>query len=83
MEQVRESLSNERSKRGENAHSFENLLQNILNQIGVKKQHFHGGSMNGVCCKRLLDNVVTIFNKIREIIDQKIANEERKMANRS
>ena len=39
----------------------------ILDEVNIKKQHFHGGAMNGVCCRRLLDNVEALFEDIRKL----------------
>ena len=38
----------------------------------IKWQKFHGGSMNIVCCHKLLDNVESIFQSIMEIVSDKL-----------
>ena len=57
-------LEGEQNKRSGNINGIENLLLGFLESRNIKKQHFHGGSMNGVCCRRLLDNVDGIFEDI-------------------
>ena len=44
----------------------------MLDKFKIKKQHFHGGAMNGVCCRRLLDNVDSIFEKIRSLTVERL-----------
>ena len=61
---VKGDIDIERKKRKGDEGSIEDLLDNILESCTIKKQHFHGGAMNGVCCQRLLDNVDEIFKRI-------------------
>ena len=58
--------------RNGNAKGTENLLYEILEEYNIKKQNFHGGAMNGVCSRRLLDNVDPIFDKIRKLMSDKL-----------
>ena len=39
----------------------------MLEAHNIKKQHFHGGAMNGVCSRHLLDNVESIFEEINKL----------------
>ena len=68
LRELKNILASEKKKRSGNADSMENLLYIILEESNIKKQHFHGGAMNGVCCRRLLDNTELIFGKIEELI---------------
>ena len=52
--------------------SIDNLLFDILEASNIKKQHFHGGAMNGVCCRRLLDEVDVVFGKIIKLVIAKV-----------
>ena len=65
-------LKTEQQKRENDAHGMEHLLYNILEESHIQKQHFHGGAMNGVCCRRLLDNVEVIFSKIRKLATERL-----------
>ena len=52
--------------------TFRNILhlkncQNVYFKLELSPQHFHGGSMNGVCCRRLLDNLDIIFRKTKRM----------------
>ena len=64
---VKSKLINAKNERLGDDDSLANLLMNILEKVNIKKQAFHGGAMNGVCCRRLLDNIDTIFEEIREL----------------
>ena len=57
-------LAEEKKKRSGEETSMDNLLYQILEEHNIKRQHFHGGAMNGVCSRRLLDNTESIFEKI-------------------
>ena len=59
-------------KRKGDATGIDNLLFLILEESKIKKQHFHGGSMNGVCCRRLLDSIDTIFDKVTKLVSEKL-----------
>ena len=61
------TLKEQQQLRGNDSNVLEYLLIEVLEQCNIQKQHFHGGSMNGVCCRRLLDNSGKIFEKIKEI----------------
>ena len=55
----------------------ENGLDFIIEEILKKKcqiypQSFHGGEMNGVCCRRLLKNIPEIMNIIKDITTQRL-----------
>ena len=54
-------------KQNGNEVSIEHLLGLILESFNINKQKFHGQTMNGVCCRRLLDNVDEIFDQINEL----------------
>ena len=66
-------LELEQQKRAGNVNGIDNLLLGFVEERKIKKQHFHGGSMNGVCCRRLLDNVDVIFENIQSMVKDKIA----------
>ena len=72
LRQLKTNLVSEREKRKGNAMGIENLLYLILDESTIKKQHFHGGAMNGVCCRRLLDNLDIVFEKINKLISDKL-----------
>ena len=74
---VKGSIEEEKNKRSDNEENIENLLHVILDQCKIKKQHFHGGSMNGVCCRRLLDNVEVIFEKVHLLVKSKMEKRNR------
>lgn len=44
--------------------SLDSLLETILVKYDIKPQAFHGGAMNGVCAKRLLNNAEEIMKKV-------------------
>ena len=69
-------LESERFKRKGNHAGIDNLLYNILEASNIKRQHFHGGSMNGVCCRRLLDNLDVIFEKIIKVVSDRMNNKQ-------
>ena len=75
---LKRQLVEERSKRSGDITGLDNLLYNILDQKKIKKQHFHGGAMNGVCCRRLLDNVKEIFNEIKKVVSDKVSQQQSK-----
>ena len=72
LRSVKASLKNEQEKRGHSDNTLENLLYLILEESQIQKQHFHGGAMNGVCCRRLLDNLDTIFPKIKALTSERL-----------
>ena len=47
--------------------SSDKFIENSLEQAKIQKQHFHGGAMNRVCCRRLLDFLDVIFPKVRTL----------------
>ena len=69
---VKGEIENERKARKGDEGSVEDLLLGILESFNIKKQHFHGGAMNGVCCRRLLDNVDEVFERIVSMVQQKM-----------
>lgn len=72
MRKLRLNLKKEQQKRSNENNTLEDSLYSILEGCKIQKQHFHGGAMNGVCCRRLLDNVETIFKKIRILTSEKM-----------
>ena len=66
-------LEAEKKKRLGDEISIENSLFCILESSNIKKQHFHGGAMNGVCCRRLLDNTKVIFEKVINLVHKKVS----------
>ena len=66
-------LEVERKKRAGDISSFDNLLFEIMEESNIKKQHFQCGSMNGVCCRRLLDETDVIFEKIQLLVKDKVS----------
>ena len=77
LRKYKKDLVSERLKRKGDIRGMEHLLHEILEQSNIKKQHIHGGSMNRVCCRRLLDNTDEIFDKIRNVISDKINNQNK------
>ena len=73
LRNINSKLKVEQQKRLNDEEGMENLLYNILEDSHIQKQHFHGGAMNGVCCRRLLDNLDIIFPKIRKIASERLA----------
>ena len=76
LKTVKLKLELEQQKRAGNVNGIDNLLLGFLEERNIKKQHFHGGSMNGVCCRRLLDNVDVIFENIQSMVKDKIAKKD-------
>ena len=52
VRRLKEMLLAEKKKRNGNETGLDNLLYKVLEKYNIKKQHFHGGAMNGVCCRR-------------------------------
>ena len=82
MKQYKKELEVERKKRNGNENGIENLLYKILEDHNIKKQHFHGGAMNGVCARRLLDNVDPIFERMHSLMLDKLRTNTRKTEKR-
>ena len=79
LRKLKLNLNNEQQKRGYKDDGLEDSLYGILEDCKIQKQHFHGGSMNGVCCRRLLDNLDIIFPKIKRITSDRLkSNAQRK-----
>ena len=74
----KKQLVDERAKRSGNISGLDNLLYNILERKNINKHHFHGGAMNGVCCRRLLDNVSDIFDEIKKVVSEKLSQDQSK-----
>ena len=72
LKKLKADLMSEQLKRKGDATGIDNLLFLILEESKIKKQHFHGGSMNGVCCRRLLDSIDTIFDKVTKLVSEKL-----------
>ena len=72
LKQHKIELAKEKKARNGDKNRTENLLYNILDEHNIKKQHFHGGAMNGVCSRRLLDNIDPIFDKVRKMMSEKL-----------
>ena len=66
------TLKEQQQLQGNDSNGIQYLLIEVLEQCNIQKQHFHGGSMNGVCCRRLLDNSGKIFEKIKEITAKRL-----------
>ena len=79
LKEVKVRLKELRSERIDEVEGLDNLLHQVLEESSIKKQSFHGGAMNGVCCRRLLDNSDVIFRKIKSIVLERF--ELRKRAN--
>ena len=67
LRKLKLDLKKEQQKRINDSNGLEYLLHDILEEFHIQKQHFHGGAMNGVCCRRLLDNIDLIFVRIKEL----------------
>ena len=67
LRKLKLDFKKEQQKRSNDSNGLEYLLHEILEDFHIQKQHFHGGAMNGVCCRRLLDNVDSIFVRIKEL----------------
>ena len=72
LRKLKNDLVTEREKRCGNENAIDHLLYNVLEGCNIKKQHFHGGSMNGVCCRRLLDNLDVIFPAIENVVLERL-----------
>ena len=72
LRQHKTLLNDLKQKRIGNEESIDTLLYKILDDAKIKRQSFHGGAMNGVCCRRLLDHTDTIFSKIKDLARQRI-----------
>ena len=54
---------------------LDSFISNLLQQTSrICPQAFHGGSMNGVCCRRLLTDIEVIMKNIKEKAIEKINN---------
>ena len=51
---------------------IEHLLYKVLEVHNIKKQYFHGGAMNGVCSRRLLDNVESISEETQTLTSEQL-----------
>ena len=65
LQKLKQELVIERKKRNGDENGIEHLLYKVLEAHNIKKQHFHRGAMKGVCSRRLLDNVESIFEEIK------------------
>ena len=72
LREVKVGISTERKRQVGDEGGIENLLFDILDKYNIKRQSFHGGAMNVVCCRRLLDNIDKIFEEIVRMIESKI-----------
>ena len=68
LKEYKKLLAEEKKKRNGNENGIENLLYEILERSKIRKQSFHGGAMNGVLCRRLLDNLDVIFPSVRALV---------------
>ena len=64
MKDAKSQLAQEKKKRIGNEDGIDNLIFGILEKAKIHRQSFHGGAMNGVSCRRLLDNIDNIFGSI-------------------
>ena len=78
LRKLKSELKCEQEKRKGDSFGIENLLNLVLENVKIKKQHFHGGSMNGVCCRRLLDNIDQIFEITNKITTDKLKEQTKK-----
>ena len=67
----KKQLSEMKKKRIGDEKGIEYLLYEILEQSKIRKQAFHGGAMNGVACRRLLDDIEIIFPKVRDLAHER------------
>ena len=51
--------------------SLDLLLELMLTKFGIKSQAFDGGSMNGACTTRLLNNLQEIMDELQQIALQR------------
>ena len=72
MRKWKSDLVAEREKRSDNENGIAHLLFTILETCNIKKQHFHGSSMNGVSCHHLLDNLDIIFPEIEKVVLERL-----------
>ena len=57
------------SRREGNEDGLDTKLEKLLEQqCKIYVQSFHGGEMNGVCCRRLLDNIDTVIENVYSIV---------------
>ena len=73
LREAKSNLKAEREKRDGDEMSIEQIMYDILEESKIKKQYFHGGTLNGVSCRRLLDNVDPIFQKIKTKCHERLA----------
>ena len=69
---IQTCISYREKARNGNKNGTSNLHFKILQEHNIKKQHFHGGIMNGVCDRWLMDNVDPIFHKIWNLMLDKL-----------
>ena len=67
LQTLKQELVTETKKRSGDENGIEHLLHEVLEAHNIKKQHFHGGAMNRVCSRRLLDNFESIFEEINKL----------------
>ena len=66
-------IKNEMKQRQDNEQGLDCIIENILKvKCGIYPQVFHGGEMNGVCCKRLLQNIPNILGFIKELASERL-----------
>ena len=66
-------IKKEMSDRECNEYGLDCMLEKILKvQCRIYPQAFHGGEMNGVCCKRLLQHINEIFDIIKKIATKRL-----------
>lgn len=73
MKDTKTALDAEKKKRLGDENGMDNLLFIILECSKINRQSFHGGAMNGVSCRRLLDHIEDIFTQIRLLAHQRVA----------
>ena len=72
VKKIRIDIEIEKKKRANEEDAVKNLLYQVLESVKIQKQHFHGGAMNGVCCRHFLDNIDLIFAQIRSITKMRL-----------
>ena len=72
MRTFKKHLGKEKKKQFDDKDSIDKLLWDILEKSKIRKQSFHGGAMNGVLCRRLLDHLKVVFPKIGAMAHEQV-----------
>ena len=67
LSKMKKELANKKARRMRRSKSLENLLQNILDDVGIKRKSYHGGQWTGVYCRRFLENMEKVMDELKKV----------------